>query len=68
MLKDERVIPLLVKAAEMFPVSNWPAVLDNQKAPGSSRSSTLYAEAYKQYKTWQKEYTIHSQKDNLLRI
>jgi len=56
MLVDERVIPLLVKAAEAFPVSKRPAGLDHQKATSSSRSSTLYAEAYKQYRTWQKEY------------
>jgi hypothetical protein len=56
MLVDERVIPLLVKAAETFPASERPAGLDHQKAAGSSRLSTLYAEAYKQYRTWQKEY------------
>ena len=56
MLVDERVIPLLVKAAEAFPASKRPAGLDHQKATSSSRSSTLYAEAYKQYRTWQKEY------------
>jgi hypothetical protein len=56
MLVDVRVILLLVKAKEMFPTSKRPAGLDHQKATGSSRSSTLYAEAYKQYRTWQKEY------------
>jgi len=36
MLVDERVIPLLVKAAEIFPASERPAGLGHQKATGSS--------------------------------
>jgi len=36
MLVDEKVIPLLVKAADTFPASERPAGLDHQKATGSS--------------------------------
>ncbi len=50
MLVDERVIPLLVKAAEMFPASERPAGLYHQKVAGSSRTSTQYVEAFKQYR------------------
>jgi hypothetical protein len=39
-----------------FPARERPAGLDHQKATASSRLNTLYAEAYKQYRTWQKEY------------
>jgi hypothetical protein len=51
MLVNERVIPLLVKAAETFPASERPAGLDQQKATGSSCTSALYIKAFKQYRT-----------------
>ena len=56
MLVDERVTPLLVKAAEALNPSERPAALDHQKATGSSRSSVLYTDVFKQYKAWQKDY------------
>jgi hypothetical protein len=39
----------------LFPESERPAGLEHQKASGSSRTSTLYIKAFKQYRTWQKE-------------
>jgi hypothetical protein len=50
MLVDERVIPLIVKAAETNPASERLAGLDHQKASSSSSTSTLYVEAFKQYR------------------
>jgi hypothetical protein len=68
MLMDERVIPFLVKAEEMFSASKRPAGLYHQKASGSSRTSTLYIKAFTQHRTWQKETSIHSLKGPLLMI
>jgi hypothetical protein len=55
-LTDERVIPLLVKAAEAFDPSERPAALDHQKATGSSCNSVFYADVFKNYKAWKKDY------------